>query len=167
VVRRVREIARREDARLVAATTRHAGVLADESRTGARLDLQCVDRAHVEALGGRTLEAGLLMELPPVGICGLDQRVVEDADAWYVRQTVSLVFLRTDHLAREAADTERRVGEDDALGELCRPRRRGARDGRAPERFKRYERDYRCRSAQEVATRNVRPLSLSVLLVGA
>jgi len=173
MVRRVREIARWEDARLVASTARHTGVFADESGAGARLDLQRVDRADVEAFGGRALETRLLMELAAVGICSLDQRVdlrlrvVEDADTRHVRQTVSLVLLRTDDLARETADAECWVGEDHALGELGRVRRRGARDGRAAERFQGHERDDRCRSAQEVATRNVRPLSLSVLLVGA
>src|SRR6266571_8821936 len=110
VVRRLREIAGREDAGLVAAPARDAGVLADEARAGARLDLQRVHRADVEALRGRTLQARLLMELPAVGVRGLDhrvdlrRRVVEDPDARYIRETSSFVLLRADDLAGQAAD---------------------------------------------------------------
>src|SRR6266849_9413544 len=90
VVGRHGEIAGREDARLVAAAARHAGVLADEARAGARLDLKGVHRADVEALRRRTLQARLLMELPAVGVRGLDHRVdlrlgvVEDPDARHI-----------------------------------------------------------------------------------
>src|SRR6266850_1295615 len=62
VVHRERELARGEDAGLVAATACHAAVLVDEARARLRLDPQRVDRADVETLRGRALEARLLME---------------------------------------------------------------------------------------------------------
>ncbi|MDP9253093.1 MAG: hypothetical protein M3O80_08805 [Chloroflexota bacterium] len=169
----MREITGGEDARLVAAPARHAGVLADETRSGARLDLKCVHRTDVKAFGGRTLQARLLMELPSVGIRGLDQRVdldfrvVEDPDAWHVREADALVLLRADDLAGQAADAERWVGEDDALGEFRRARSGRARDCRAAEGLERHEGDDRCRSAQKVASRDVRAGGLFALVIRA
>ena len=54
-VRRLRLIADRERARLRAPAAGNARVLADEARSGPRLDLQRVHRAHVEALRGGAL----------------------------------------------------------------------------------------------------------------
>src|SRR5687768_4233880 len=158
LVGRERHVAGGEDARFVAAAARHAGVFLDEARAGARFDLHRIDRADVKALGGGTLQAGLLVERAAIGISRLDDRihldvrVVDDTDSRRIREADELVLLRADDLAGETTDAERRVGEDHAARELGPGRRGLAGDGRAPERLEGHERDDRCRSAQEVPT---------------
>src|SRR3989442_14662675 len=72
LVRRVRFVADRERARLGAPAAGDAGVLADEARAGARLDLERVDGTDVQAFRGGALEARLLMERAAIRVGRLD-----------------------------------------------------------------------------------------------
>src|SRR5439155_1027890 len=108
-----------KDARLVASPAGDAGVLVDVARAGLRIDTQRLDRTDVETLGGRALEAWLLMELAAVGIRGLHRgvhlrgRVAEDPDARHIGE--ALAANRRPNDALDALET--------ALAAGCRYRR--------------------------------------------
>jgi hypothetical protein len=122
---------RREDACLSATIAGDADILADVARARGRLHAQRVYRVYIQALGSGALQAWLLVELAAAGILCLDSRVdvcrgiVEHSDVRQIREALLFVDLRADDLAGEAADAERRIGKDDAIGEL-RGFRRGA-----------------------------------------
>ena len=101
------------------------------------------------------------MERAAVGVRGLDDGrhldvgVVEDADARHVREARAPVLLRADDLARQAADAELRIGEDDAVGELRRARGRAAREAEAADGLERDERDDRRACFEEIPPREL------------
>src|SRR6185437_12790371 len=115
------EIADWERARLRAASARDADVLLDVARHRPRLDLERVDRADVQAFGDGALQAWLLMERAAAWVRLLDLgidlggRIVEDTNAGDRREALFAVDSRADHLAGQAADTQRRIREDNAL----------------------------------------------------
>src|SRR6267378_2972475 len=169
-MRRLRLVADRERTRLRAASAGDTGVLADEARSGSGLHLERVDRAYVEAFGGRALEARLLMELAAVGVRILDHLrdlrrwVVEDTNARHSRETFALVLLGADDLARETADAEARVGEDDAGRELRLLRCRSGRQAQPADGVEGDERyDGSGATAQEIAAGEIRLVGRSVV----
>src|SRR5229473_1717886 len=114
LIRRLVLVADRERAGLGAAAAGHAAILADVPRARLRLHGERVDRADIQALRGRALQARLLVEAAAPGVrlgdghVHLDRRVIEDADPWNVGEPPFAVHERADDLAGEAADAEGR-----------------------------------------------------------